>query len=263
MAVTELPATESGAPSTGRPVLRAVGVTKEYGEGSAARRALDDIDLDISVGRFVAIVGPSGSGKSTLLHLFGALDTPTAGEVWFEDRCVNQADESARTEMRRSRLGFVFQQYNLLPVLNATDNVALPLVITRVPESVRRARVDQALELVGLPASVRAQRPAQLSGGEQQRIAIARALVTDPAVILADEPTGALDTDNGRAILGVLRDICDRDHRTIVLATHDPVASAMADEVVRLRDGRIVDRHLVERVPLDTVFRDTATPDER
>ena len=253
--VTERPPVEPlDDRSEHKAVLRAVEVVKDYGSGTAVRRALDGVDLDIIEGQFIAVVGPSGSGKSTLLHLFGALDVATGGEIWIEGRRLNDDDEAARTELRRHRVGFVFQQYNLIPVISGRENVALPLVISRVPAVERDRRVDDALRLVGLGAAVAAQRPAELSGGEQQRIAIARALVTEPVVILADEPTGALDTDTSRAVLAVLRRICDDEGRTVVLATHDPAAAAMADEIVQLRDGKIVDRHVVGEVSLPDVF---------
>lgn len=255
MSVAEAEASDEPGAEYGSAVLRAVAVTKRYGAGPASRCALEQVDLDITGGRFVAIVGPSGSGKSTLLHLFGALDVPTEGDVWFGEQLISTLDEAQRTEVRRHSVGFVFQQYNLLGVLSGSDNVALPLVISRTPEPARRERVERALALVGLSRSVASQRPAQMSGGEQQRIAIARALVTEPTVILADEPTGALDSDTGRDVLRVLRDICDGTGRTVVLATHDPAAAAMADEVIRLRDGRVVDRHPVEPLDVEAVFR--------
>ena len=236
------------------PVVRAAGLVKQYGHGLAERRALDGVDFEVHAGRFVAIVGRSGSGKSTLLHLLGALDIATDGDVWFEGTSLRRADEAARTDIRRSRVGFVFQQYNLLPVLTGRDNVALPLVIARTPAEVRERRVARAIQMVGLDDEVCARRPAELSGGEQQRIAIARALVTEPALILADEPTGALDTDTSRLVLSVLRRICDESGCSVVLATHDPAAAAIADEIVRLQDGRIVDRHIVSPAPLEELF---------
>ncbi len=226
-----------------RPLLRAEGVTKEYRSGRGGiRRALDGIDLEVGTGRFVAIVGPSGSGKSTLLQLLGGLDRPTAGAVWFEGQRLDEMDDAQRTEVRRHRVGFVFQQFNLVPVLTAEENVALPLVIAKVDEATRRRRVQEALDHVGLDVAVRSQRPSELSGGEQQRAAIARALVTEPAVILADEPTGALDTDGGRAVVGHLVRACRELGRSVVMVTHDLTLAARADEIVRLRDGRVVER---------------------
>lgn len=235
-------------------VLRAAAVTKRYADGGS-RVALDGIDLEVARGEMVAIVGPSGSGKSTLLHLFGALDVATAGEVWFEGAEISRMSEQARTETRRTRVGFVFQQYNLIPVLSAAENIALPLAIAGVAGSERDRRVARVVDVVGLPASVLARRPRELSGGEQQRAAIARALISDPGVILADEPTGALDTDSGREVLAALRRASTDDGRTVVLATHDPAAAAVADEIVRLRDGRIADRHRVDPISIDAMFR--------
>jgi putative ABC transport system ATP-binding protein len=224
-------------------VLRAEGVVKEYRSGRGnLRRAVDGIDIDIATGRFVAVVGPSGSGKSTLLQLLGGLDVPTSGSIWFEGRRLDQMDERARTEIRRNRVGFVFQQFNLVPVLTAEENVALPLVIAKVDEATRRQRVAEALDHVGLDAAVRGQRPAELSGGEQQRAAIARALVTRPAVILADEPTGALDSDSGREIVAQLVRACRELGRSVVMVTHDLTLAARADEIVRLRDGKVIER---------------------
>jgi len=238
-------------------VLQATAVTKQY-PGAAGRLAVDHVDLEVARGQIVAIVGPSGSGKSTLLHLFGALDVPTAGEVWFEGAEIGRMSEKARTEIRRTRVGFVFQQYNLIGVLSAADNIGLPLVIAGVGGAERDRRVSRVVDLVGVPASVLARRPRELSGGEQQRVAVARALITDPGVILADEPTGALDTDSGREVLAALRRAATDDGRTVVLATHDPAAAAVADEIVRLRDGRVVDRHRLDPVGIDSIFR---TPD--
>jgi putative ABC transport system ATP-binding protein len=225
------------------PILRAEAVTKEYRAGRAGvRRAVDHIDLEIAAGRFVAVVGPSGSGKSTLLQLLGGLDVPSSGAVWFEGRRLDQLDERQRTEIRRHRIGFVFQQFNLVPVLTAEENVALPLVIAKVAEDERRRRVRQALDDVGLDPAVRGQRPAELSGGEQQRAALARALVTEPAVILADEPTGALDSDSGREVVGHLARACRDLGRSVLMVTHDLTLAARADEIIRLRDGRVVER---------------------
>lgn len=224
-------------------VVRAVEVTKEHRSGrGGVRRALDGVDFEIVAGRFVAVVGPSGSGKSTLLQILGTLEVPTSGSVWFEGRRLDGLDEAGRTEIRRHRVGFVFQQFNLVPVLTAEENVALPLVIDKVPEEERRARVASMLDHVGLDVDVRGQRPSELSGGEQQRTAIARALVTEPAVILADEPTGALDSESGRDIVGRLERACRDLGRAVVMVTHDLTLAARADEIVRLKDGRVVDR---------------------
>ena len=227
-------------------VLSASGLVKDYGTGPAARRVLAGVDLEVRAGQFVAIVGPSGSGKSTLLHLLGGLDVPTAGHVSVEGRRLDSLSEQERTELRRHRLGFVFQQYNHVPVLTAEENVALPLVIARADAERRRRQVDKLLDLMDLRPHA-ADLPGRLSGGEQQRVAVARALVTEPAVVLADEPTGALDSDTGRQILLLLRKAQHDFGQTIVMVTHDPAAAALADEVLRLRDGKIVEHYHVGR----------------
>jgi putative ABC transport system ATP-binding protein len=227
-------------------VLTASGLVKDYGTGPAVRRVLAGVDLEVRRGQFVAVVAPSGSGKSTLLHLLGGLDVPTAGHVTVEDRRLDELSEPERTELRRHRLGFVFQQYNLVPVLTAEENVALPLVISRCPAERRRERVATLLDLMDLRARA-GELPGRLSGGEQQRVAVARALVTEPAVVLADEPTGALDSETGRQILLLLRKAQHDFGQTIVMVTHDPAAAALADEVLRLRDGQIVERYHIGR----------------
>ena len=227
-------------------VLRTVDLSKEYGTGRAAHRALDRVSLDVPAGRFVSVMGPSGSGKSTLLHMLGALDSPTAGEVWFEGSRLGGLSDRERTLVRRRRVGFVFQQFNLVPVLSAEDNIALPLVVDRVAAAERKARLGELLELVGLERQ-RRQLPAELSGGEQQRVAIARALVMRPAVLLADEPTGNLDTDTGQEILKLIRSAQKELGQTVVMVTHDARAAAVGDEVLRLRDGRIAGSHTLAR----------------
>jgi putative ABC transport system ATP-binding protein len=223
-------------------VLVAHGLVKEYGVGQSIRRVIDGLDLEVAAGSFVAVMGPSGSGKSTLLHLLGGLDTPTAGEVLVEGRALSALSERNRTEVRRHRIGFVFQQFNLVPVLTAEENVALPLVIDRLPAAERARRVGRLMELVDL-LDCRSQLPAQLSGGEQQRVAVARALVTEPAMVLADEPTGALDSTTGRQVLGLLNRAREELSLTVLVVTHDPAVASAADEVVLLRDGRVAGRH--------------------
>jgi putative ABC transport system ATP-binding protein len=201
-------------------------------------RALDDVSVVFESGTFTAIMGPSGSGKTTLVQAAAGLDRPDRGTVRIGDTDLTGMRERSLARLRRRRVGFVFQSFNLLPSLTAAQNVILPLRLAgRRPP--RRAARD-ALARVGLADRAR-HRPAQLSGGQQQRVAIARALVTEPDVIFADEPTGALDTRSAREVLGILREATDRDGRTIVMVTHDPVAAAVADRVVFLADGRIVD----------------------
>jgi len=219
--------------------VKARGLVKAY----AARRALDGVDLDVSRGAFVAVMGPSGSGKSTLLHLLGGLDTPDAGEVSFDGQPLSSLDDRERTALRRSRISFIFQAFNLVPVLTAEENIALPAVISGESREQYADRVDAVLELVNLSAQ-RNQLPSELSGGEQQRVAAARALLREPEVLLADEPTGNLDSRAGTELLSVLKHAQQDRGQTTVLVTHDPSAAAYADEIVHLRDGRI-DGHLV------------------
>jgi putative ABC transport system ATP-binding protein len=214
------------------------GVTKTYGRGEGAVRALDDVSLAFEPGTFTAIMGPSGSGKTTLLQIAAGLDRPDDGTVRVGATELTRLHERQLARLRRRRVGFVFQSFNLLPSLTAAQNVILPLRLAG--EHPRRRVARDALERVGL-ADRAGHRPAQLSGGQQQRVAIARALVTEPEVIFADEPTGALDTRSARDVLATLRDASDRDGRTLILVTHDPVAAAVADRVVFLADGRIVD----------------------
>jgi putative ABC transport system ATP-binding protein len=201
--------------------------------------ALAGVNFTVEKGEFVAIMGPSGSGKSTLLHLLGGLDQPTDGEIHLAGRTLSILTDKEATLVRRHNVGFVFQFFNLLPTLTAEENVALPLIIDGQNLRKHRARIDAVLELVGL--ADRAQhRPDQLSGGEQQRVSVARALVTEPAIVLADEPTGNLDSKTGMAIMDLLRRSCDELGQTIVVVTHDPRAAAYADRVVFLGDGQIV-----------------------
>jgi putative ABC transport system ATP-binding protein len=218
--------------------LEARSLSKTFGTGQAEVRALDCVDLEIAAGEMVAIMGPSGSGKSTLLHILGALDSPTEGVVAMGGRRYDGLDDKELTRLRRDRLGFVFQFYNLLPSLTAEENVLLPALIAgRRDESVRR-RARALLERVGL--GDRADHlPGELSGGQQQRVSIARALLLEPELVLADEPTGNLDSRSGRAVLSVLRRLNQDEGLTVVMVTHDPGAAAIADRVVFLRDGRV------------------------
>jgi putative ABC transport system ATP-binding protein len=233
-------------------VLRTRALVKEHPSDPRPVRALQGVDLDVLRGQFLAVMGPSGSGKSTLLHLLGALDTPTEGEVWFEDQPLSGMSDDERSLLRRDHIGFVFQRFNLVPVLTARENVALPLVIARVPAAEQKRRVAQALEVVGVTA--RADHlPNALSGGEQQRVAIARALTTRPSVLLADEPTGNLDSSTGDAVMDVLRRARTELGQTLVLVTHDARIAASADEIVQLHDGRIVDRQPLRPDPADAL----------
>jgi putative ABC transport system ATP-binding protein len=220
------------------PVLRATEVTRRFGAHAAAVDALRGVSLAVDRGEFVAMMGPSGSGKSTLLHILGGLDRPTSGEVFLEGTPISRLTDDELTLLRRSAIGFVFQAFNLLPMLTAEENVILPLrLLDREPES---GWIDELLVRVGL-TDRRHHRPADLSGGEAQRVAVARALVTRPAIVIADEPTGNLDTRTGREILDVLRSSASEYGQTILMATHEPAVSTVADRIVLLRDGTVVD----------------------
>ncbi|GAA2116181.1 ABC transporter ATP-binding protein [Streptomyces synnematoformans] len=220
--------------------LRLVKVTKVYGTGGAeeaAVTALDGVTLSLPAGSFTAVMGPSGSGKSTLLQCAAGLDRPDSGVVMVDGAEMTAGSETALTKFRRERIGFVFQQYNLLPTLNVAQNTVLPLKLAG--RRVDRARVREVLARVGLADRMR-HRPDQLSGGQRQRVAIARALVAAPSVVFADEPTGALDTRSARDVLGLLQETVRVDRRTVVMVTHDPVAASYADAVLFLADGRLV-----------------------
>jgi putative ABC transport system ATP-binding protein len=214
------------------------GITKVYGSGDAAVAALSDFSLTISAGESLAVMGPSGSGKSTLMNILGCLDTPSAGRYWFAGQDVSRLNETELAHVRNRRIGFVFQQFQLLSKLSAWRNVELPLLYRNVGD--RRRLAMHALEQVGLADRVH-HRPGQLSGGQQQRVAIARALVTNPDLILADEPTGNLDSASSRDVLALLRDLNDQG-RTIVIITHDPEVAPVAKRTVLVRDGRQVEQ---------------------
>ena len=214
-------------------------VTKTYGQGGAQVSALRDLSLTIESGEFVAVVGPSGSGKTTLLQLLGALDRPSSGEVLFEGRDLARLREVELTSLRLATIGFVFQQFNLIPTVTAAENVALALVPRRMPAQERRERVEELLRAADLGHRAH-HLPSQLSGGEQQRVAIARALANDPRVLLADEPTGNLDSETGEEIVGLLRSLCADRGQTIVLITHNTQLAAVAHRTVRLHDGTLV-----------------------
>ena len=219
------------------PVVSATGVSRRYGEGDAAVTALDDVSLEIEAERLTAIMGPSGSGKSPLMHLLAGLDRPTEGSVVLDGVDITRLGDKKLTRLRRDKIGFVFQFFNLLPMLTAEENVTLPLAIAgRKPDA---AWLEELLKTVGI-AERRKHRPSALSGGQQQRVAIARALLTRPKVVFADEPTGNLDSASSREVLSLLRRSVDDLGQTIVMVTHDAGAAAMADRVLFLADGRIV-----------------------
>ena len=218
-------------------VLSGCGLEKSYQLEEQTVHALRGVDIDVAAGDYVAIVGPSGCGKSTLLQLLGGIDTPTAGAVQLLGTRLDTLDDRALTRLRLMRLGFVFQRFHLLPVLSAAENVELPMAEAGIPVARRRERARELLEYVGLGARSR-HRATQLSGGEMQRVAIARALANEPAVILADEPTGELDAATGREILGLFRRL-NREGTTLVVVTHDDRLAAEAGRVIRMLDGRI------------------------
>ncbi len=226
-------------------ILETNNVSKQYQMGKVTVNALAGVDFNVEQSEFVAVMGPSGSGKSTLLHPLGGLDQPTAGEVTLAGRVLSTLSDKQVTITRRRKVGFIFQFYNLIPTLNAEENVALPLLIDGQRPRDYRERVEHLLGLVGLTER-RRHKPDQLSGGEQQRVAIARALVTEPAIVLADEPTGNLDSKSGAEILKLLRQLCDELGQTIVMVTHDPRAASHADRIVFLKDGRIIDQMRLE-----------------
>ena len=220
-------------------VLCLKGLRKSYAAGSAVElEVLHGIDLTLARGEFAALIGPSGSGKSTLLHIVGALESPTAGTIAVGGLRFDGLDDKALTELRRDRIGFVFQFFNLLPSLTAEENVTLPAVIAKRHDGVVRERARALLDRVGL-ADRMDHLPAELSGGQQQRVSIARALLLEPDLVLADEPTGNLDTKSSREVLRILRELNEEEGHTIVMVTHDAAAAATADRVIFLRDGRL------------------------
>jgi putative ABC transport system ATP-binding protein len=221
-----------------RMAARAVDLVKTYGTGDTAVRALDGVSVDLPAGQLTAVMGPSGSGKSTLMHCLAGLDTPTSGTVWIGDTDITGLKENELTRLRRDRIGFVFQAFNLLPTLTAQENIELPLRLAgRTPD---RSWLDTVIDAVGLRDRL-SHRPGELSGGQQQRVAGARALAGRPDVVFADEPTGNLDSRSGAELLGFLRRSVREFGQTIVMVTHDPTAAGYADRVLFLADGRIVD----------------------
>jgi putative ABC transport system ATP-binding protein len=222
------------------PTYELRGVTRRYGQGQTEVQAVRDLNLRIDAGEFVAIVGPSGSGKTTLLQLLGALDRPSAGEILFEGRDLAKLGEGELTSLRLAALGFVFQQFNLIPTLSAAQNVELALAPRGFDSAKRHEIVEELLQRVGL-GSRGHHLPSQLSGGEQQRVAIARALANEPRVVLADEPTGNLDSTTGDEIIALLRELSDDRGQTIVLVTHNAEIAALAGRTIRMQDGALVD----------------------
>lgn len=221
-------------------IVTTKGLTKVYGSGDTALTALDEVDLQIEAGEFIAVMGPSGCGKSTLLNLIGGLDAATSGTVTIDGAETSKLSDDEITRLRRERIGFVFQFFNLIPVLNAVENVALPLMLNGGRSTEANEAAALWLERVGLHARG-LNRPDQLSGGQQQRVAVARALVTEPALVLADEPTGNLDSKSSQEVASLLRQVSAEWGRAILMVTHDPGIAAHADRIVFMRDGRIVD----------------------
>jgi putative ABC transport system ATP-binding protein len=216
--------------------VSAVDITKFYGEGEASVRALCTVSMDVAPGEFVAVMGPSGSGKSTLMHLLAGLDRPSEGNVYVDGENVTKMKDKELTMLRRERVGFIFQAFNLIPQLTAEENIVLPLTLARQKAN---GNLDSLLDQVGL-TDRRTHKPTELSGGQQQRVAVARALITEPAVVFADEPTGNLDSKSSDDILSLLRRAADERNQTTVMVTHDAHAASYADRVVFLADGKIV-----------------------
>jgi putative ABC transport system ATP-binding protein len=251
MAIATPPAAAEVVPST---VLAAADLTRQYGEGDSAVHALRGVSLAIPHGQFAAVMGPSGSGKSTLMHILAGLDIPTSGQVWVGDEEITDMDDDELTLLRRRSIGFIFQFFNLLPMLSAEQNVVLPLSIAG--EDIDHEWVDEVMEKVGL-AERRTHRPSELSGGQQQRVAIARALVSRPTILFADEPTGNLDSTMSEEILQALRDSVDAYGQTTMMVTHEASAAAVADRIVFLADGETVEDEygLDEHAVLGTMER--------
>jgi len=222
------------------PLIRIEGLHREYLMGQETVHALDGVSLTVAEGEFLGVMGPSGSGKSTLLYLMGGLDRPSAGRIWVRGKDLTAMDENRLAAYRRREVGFIFQTFNLIPTMVALENVAFPMFFTRVPPARRRERARRLLELVGLADRVD-HKPTELSGGQQQRIAIARALVNDPTIILADEPTGNLDSHTGSEVMSTLARLNREQGRTIIVVSHDPTVTEFTTRCIHLLDGRIID----------------------
>jgi putative ABC transport system ATP-binding protein len=240
--VTALDVPPATAVSSGpaRAVLRAIDVVRDYPSGDTVIHALRSVSLSADPGRLIAVRGRSGSGKTTLLNILGGLDHPTSGQVFIEDHEVSAMSEEELVDVRRRSVAFIFQAFGLVPILSAAENVEVPLRLVKTDPKTRDARVRELLELVGLGGRMK-HRPHELSGGEQQRVAIARALANRPRILLADEPTGQLDTETGHVIMMLLRDVVRTQGLTAIVATHDPVMLDVADQVLELRDGELLE----------------------
>ena len=225
-------------------ILKVEGLTKKYGKGENEIIALDNVDFNVNKGEFVAIVGQSGSGKSTLLHLLGGVDRPTSGEVYIDDTNIYSLDENELAILRRRKVGFVFQFYNLIPVLTAKENIEMPVLLdNKIPD---RNYLNELFEILGLNGR-RQHLPSELSGGQQQRVSIGRALANKPCIILADEPTGNLDTKNSKEIMELLKYSVKKYNQTLILITHDLNIAKMADRVITLSDGKIISDEVIRQ----------------
>jgi len=243
------------------PLIRVRGAVKDFPLGSTVVRAMSGVDLDVRAGEFVVVMGPSGSGKSTLLNLIGGLDRPTEGQIFVEGRDIAALDENALADYRRQMVGFVFQSFNLIPTMTARQNVEFPMVFARRRPAERRARAEALLTAVGLAHRVN-HRPIELSGGEQQRVAIARSMANDPRIVLGDEPTGNLDTKTGQEILRILGDLNDRGH-TLLVVTHDPRLAEFAHRIVHMQDGRMIDEEAGGRATVTGTAPEHPQPQRR
>jgi len=226
------------------PLIKLENIWKIYQLGEVELVVLKGISLEITPGSFVVILGSSGSGKSTLLHIIGLLDVPTKGKVFLEGQDTSRLSEDELAQIRGRKIGFIFQQFNLLPNLNALENVAIPMILQGIDEKERRERAEYLLSSVGLKERV-FHRPSELSGGEQQRIAIARSLSNDPEVIVADEPTGNLDSTTGKQIMEILINLHEKEKKTIIVVTHDPNIADYSKQIINIKDGQLVPSHLV------------------
>ena len=225
------------------PIIQTHNLRRDFTMGEQIVHALDGVDLEVNEGDFLAVMGPSGSGKSTLLYLLGGLDRPTEGEIWVGGRDIALLDENDLAVYRGQEVGFVFQAFHLIPTMTALQNVEFPMIFNRIPPAERRKRAEVLLERVGLSERM-GHKPTELSGGQQQRVAIARALANDPRIILADEPTGNLDTRTGQEVLDLLTHLNREEGRTIVIVSHDPSVTRFVTRDIHLLDGRIVERNL-------------------
>ena len=226
-------------------LIKLENVWKVYQLGKVELTVLKGIDLEIAPGSFVAILGPSGSGKSTLLHIVGLLDTPTEGKVFLEGDDTSYLSEDVLSQIRGRKIGFIFQQFNLLPNLNAIENVITPMIFQGIPENERKERGEFLLSWVGLKERI-FHKPSELSGGEQQRVAIARSLANSPEIIVADEPTGNLDSSTGKQIMEILINLHKKEKKTIIVVTHDPYISNYSEQVVHIKDGKLVSKNLLK-----------------